>query len=42
MGQHLSFMLYGKATEGKSGSKPDLGNLAVRDCRGAYGNVGYG
>jgi hypothetical protein len=23
-------------------SKPDPGNPAVRDCRGAYGNVGYG
>ena len=32
--QHLSFILCGKTTEGKSRSKPDSGNLAVRNCRG--------
>jgi len=37
--QHFSFILYGKTTEGKSRSKPDPGNLAVRDCRGACGNM---
>ena len=36
---HLSFMPYGKATEGMSGSEPDPGNPAVWDRRGAYGNV---
>ena len=42
MCQHLSFILYGKTTEGKSRSKPDPGNLAVRDCRGACGNMLHG
>lgn len=41
--QHLSFT---QVWEGDQGlwprSKPDPGNPAVRDCRGAYGNVGYG
>jgi len=39
VGQHLSFLLSGKATEGRSGSEPDPGNPAVRDRRGACGNV---
>ena len=39
VGQHLSFMSAGKATEGMSGSEPDPGNPAVRDRRGACGNV---
>jgi len=37
--QHLSVLLSGKATEGRSGSEPDPGNPAVRDRRGACGNV---
>ena len=40
--QHLSFISNGKATEGKSRSKPDPGNLAVRDCRGACRNMLHG
>jgi len=40
--QHLSFIANGKTTEGKSRSKPDPGNLAVRDCRGACGNMLHG
>ena len=40
--QHLSFLSNGKTTEGKSRSKPDPGNLAVRDCRGASGNMLHG
>src|SRR5664280_1442102 len=40
--QHLSFISNGKTTEGKSRSKPDPGNLAVRDCRGACGNMLHG
>ena len=40
--QHLSFILCGKTTKGKSRSKPDPGNLAVRDCRGACRNMLHG
>ena len=39
VGQHLSFALCGKATEGGPGSEPDSGNPTVRDRRGACGNV---
>ena len=43
MRHHLSFLGNGKAVGGQTPrSKPDPGNPAVRDCRGAYGNVGYG
>jgi hypothetical protein len=37
--QHLSLMLYRKATEGKSESEPDSGNPTVWDRRGASGNM---
>ncbi len=39
MSQHLSLMLYRKATEGKSESEPDSGNPTVWDRRGASGNM---
>ena len=32
----------GRPTEESQGFKPDPGNLAVRDYRGAYGTVDYG
>jgi hypothetical protein len=42
VGQHLSFMLAGKATTGKPRSEPDWGKPTVRDRRGACGNVDHG
>jgi hypothetical protein len=42
VGQHLSFVRAGKATDGEPRSEPDWGNPTVRDRRGACGNVDYG
>src|SRR6266700_5016578 len=42
VGQHLSFVLAGKATAGRPRSEPDWGNPTVRDRRGACGNVDHG
>src|SRR6266516_4875936 len=42
VGQHLSFVLAGKATAGRPRSAPDWGNPTVRDRRGACGNVDHG
>jgi hypothetical protein len=40
--QRLSFVWVGKAPEERPRSEPDLGKPAVRDRRGARGNVAYG
>jgi hypothetical protein len=42
VGQHLSFVRAGKATDGEPRSEPDWGKPTVRDRRGACGNVDYG
>jgi hypothetical protein len=42
VGQHLSFVRAGKATDGESRSELDWGKPTVRDRRGACGNVDYG
>jgi len=42
VGQHLSFVRAGKATDGEPRSEPDWGNPTVRDRRGACGNADYG
>jgi len=40
--QRLNLPKLGKATAESQGFKPDPGNLAVRDYRGASGNVSHG
>jgi len=40
--QRLNLSKLGKAFEESQGFKPDPGNLAVRDYRGASGNVSHG
>ena len=40
--QRLNLSKLGKATAESQGFKPDPGNLAVRDYRGASGNVSHG
>jgi hypothetical protein len=40
--QRFNFSNLGRLTEESRGFKPDLGNLAVRDYRGASGNVAIG
>ena len=40
--QRFNLSRSGRATEESRGFKPDPGNLAVRDYRGASGNVSHG
>ena len=42
VGQHLSFTRHGKATDSRPRSEPDPGKPAVRDRRGACGNMMHG